>query len=237
MARLNNLILVLLVLCLPEVLADSWNMAPGTGAHGAGIPAIEGFEGTGIPNALWTDLSSSGTVNWDYSAAPIAGAQSAQMVDVASGQKLFVYDFPQVADEIWCAWRYRESADPAAFQGVFNIVDSTQSNGATVRVQTNGSVVILVQGTPSAAVIDLTPGADYRIKIRYKRGTLNNEEMEIWAAAEGAGAWGTSVLQNNGTSTTAPDQVYWANPSTSNMDQTIDNVMVSTSDIPWSALD
>jgi hypothetical protein len=242
MARLNNLFLVLLVLCLPEVLADSWNMAPGTGAHGAGFPAIEGFEGTGIPNALWTDFSNGGqTVNWDgtTSPAPIAGAESLLMVDSVSGTKEAFYNFPGAEDEIWVAFRFKDSADPATFYSIMLIFDAPTNILAQIRLQTNGSLNGLVTTTPGTQIIDIVPGTSYRIKCRWKKATVagNDEEFQVWAGSEATGAWGTPQIQQNGTTTAQADAISFSNPAASNHDTAIDNVMVSTSDIPWSALD
>jgi hypothetical protein len=229
----------IITLLLSAGLASANPMVVLTGGARAGTTELpEGFEGTGVPNAAWSDISTGGqTVNWDYTAAPIAGAQSVQLTDPPSGTKVFLYNFTQDADEIWFAFRYRESADPAGTVGLVNIIDVGTNGLAVIRIQTNGTLLEMVDAVQGSTVVDLTPGTNYRIKVRYKKGTGANEECQIWAAADSAGAWGTPQQQLNGSSTLRADAIYFQNVPAWNQDQVYDNVIVSTSDIPWSALD
>jgi hypothetical protein len=239
MARLSSLLL----LFVSVAMADTWNMAPGGGVHGGGgggtIPSVaEGFEGTGAPT-FWSDISTGGlTVNWDYTAAPLVGAQSLFLQDSAANNRTALYDFPGQVDEFWVAWRYKPSADPATNVGIINIIDVATNGLAFIRTQTNGTVVIVVNATQSATLIDMAPGTEYRFKVRWKKATVaaNDEELEVWVAANSDGAWGASVSQLNGTSTAQADAVYFQMAAAYNMDQTIDNVLVKLSDIAWSEL-
>ena len=211
-------------------------MGPGKGSH-ASASLAEGFEGTGAPTN-WTDNSTGGlTLNWDYTTAPIAGAQSMFLQDSATSIRLAMFNFPGQADEIWVGWRYKPSADPAGNVVVMTVGDVPGNALAFVRTQTNGTVVIVVTSTASATIIDMTPGTVYRFKARWKKGTGANEEFEVWAAADSAGAWGASTSQTNGTSTVQADTVFFQEQAAWNLDQTIDQVLVKTSDITWSELD
>ena len=231
----SKLILALAIFIPCVAFGGSWQMGPGKGSH-ASADVAEGFEGTGAPTN-WSDISTGGlTVNWDYTTAPIDGAQSLFLQDPAANARTALYDFP-LADEIWVAWRYRPSADPATNAGILNIIDAGTNALGVVRTQTNGTIVILVTSTQSATIIDMTPGTDYRIKVRWKKGTGANEELQIWAATEAAGAWGATVSQTNGTSTAQADAIYFQAAAAFNIDQVIDNVLVKTSDITWSELD
>ena len=239
----SKLILATLLLVAATSFAGTWMMGPGKGSQAAasGLGVFEGFEGTGVPTQpTWSDISTGGnTVNWDYTTAPIVGSQSLFIQDPTSNARTALYDFTGQADEIWVALRYRASADPATNAGILNIIDTGTNALGIVRTQTNGTIVILVTATQSATIIDVTPGTNYRIKVRWKKasGLGNDEELQIWAAAESAGAWGATVSQTNGASTNQADAVYFQTVSTFNMDQVIDNVLVKTSDITWSELD
>ena len=232
----NKFILAAVLFVASTSFAGTWIVGPGKGSH-ASANLAEGFEGTGAPTN-WSDLSTGGNfVNWDYTTSPIAGAQSMFLQDTAGSTRLALYNFPSLEDEIWVAWRYKASADPAAAVVMMTVIDVSQNTLAFVRTQTDGTVVILVTSTASATLIDLTPGTSYRFKARWKKGTGANEEFQLWAAAEATGAWSTSVSQTNGTSTVQADAVYFFAQANYNMDQTIDNVLVKTSDISWSELD
>ena len=55
---------------------------------------VEGFEGTGAPTN-WTDLAIGGQlVNWDYTASPLAGAQSLFLADSTADGRIALYDLP-----------------------------------------------------------------------------------------------------------------------------------------------
>jgi hypothetical protein len=215
-------------------------LSGGSGATAA--TGVEGFEGTGTPSAAWTDVSNGGqTVNWDgtTSPAPVAGTQSLLMVDSVTGTKEAYFNFPGSQDEIWVAFRFKDSADPATFYSIMLIFDAVSNPLAQIRLQTNGSLNGLVTATPGTQIIDIVPGTSYRIKCRWRKatGAGNDEQFEVWAGSEATGGWGTSQIQTNGTTTAQADAISFSNPAASNHDTAIDNVIVSTSDIPWSALD
>ena len=241
MAQRNNLILATVLLIVATSFAGTWITGPGAGSHGtvSTFPTTQGFEETGVPTAsTWIDISTGGqVVNWDYTAVPIDGAQSVQLLDSASNSKQFEYDFPGALDEVWVAWRYSESADPATFFGTMNVIDSATNGLASIRIQTNGALHGIVTTTTGTQVVDVAAATNYRIKVRWKKGTGANEEFQVWAASEASGAWGTPQIQTNGTSTNQADAIYFSNPAATNNNQVFDNVIVSTSDIAWSDLD
>lgn len=195
----------------------------------------EGFEGTGAPTN-WADSGSGGnTPNWDYTAAPLAGAQSLFLADTAANSRGASHNFTN-ADQIWIAWKYKISADPAADATLIYISTDADVHLATLHVATNGTLAGYVDAVVGSTVTDLTPGTAYRVKVRYVRGTGSNETLEVWAATEASGAWGTSQTQTNGTSTAQPGKMFFDNFATFNTDLTIDDVLVKASDILWSEL-
>jgi hypothetical protein len=198
----------------------------------------EGFEGIGIPTN-WIDLDSGpGASDWDYTTAPISGAQSLFLPDPSSGAAEVAYDFPEDADEIWAAFKYKVSADPASSTSdIVWFTSSVPADLARLRQATNGTITCLVDATASGTIIDLTPGSVYRFKLRYVKGTGSNEVLEVWIVADGSGSWGTSTSQTNGTSTARAGRLKFNGAATHNSDKTIDNVKVSTADIAITDLD
>jgi hypothetical protein len=210
-----------------------WSALHGSVITGPG----EGFEGTGAP-ALWTDTSTSGSVDWDYTTSPLYGSQSLFGADTSSGVREVTYNFPEDADEIWIALRFRMSADPAAAANWFiTLLDSGTNVNCHLQIGSTGNLTGHVDTAASTVVRDIAAATTYRIKLRYKKGTGANEELEVWANSEASGTWGTSQVRTNGTTTTRADALILTNTNTGNHDVTWDTVLISTSDIPWSSLD
>jgi hypothetical protein len=85
-----------------------------------------------------------------------------------------------------------------------------------------GNLTGHVDASASSIVRDIAAAATYRIKLRYKKGTGSNEELEVWANFEASGTWGTSQIRTNGTNTTRADSVVLTNTNTGNHDITLD---------------
>lgn len=196
--------------------------------------AYEGFEGTGAPTN-WSAFPGSDTPDWDYTAAPLAGAQSLFLQDSVANFRTVIWNFTD-ADQIWLAFKFKTSADPAADAACFYIQTDADATLATFHIATNGVMAPYVDAVVGNTVIDFTPGTAYRVKVRYVRGTGSNETLEIWAATEASGAWGTSQIQTNGTSTAQPGRALVDTFQTFNFNLTIDNALYKTSDILWSEL-
>lgn len=194
---------------------------------------VEGFEGTGAPTN-WT--AGGEGVDWDYSAAPIKGAQSVQLLDTATTREA-IWDFPEAADEVWMAFIFSPSADPAANVDFVEILDGAGATMAVLRETTTGTVSSKVQGTYTGVINDMTAGASYRVKLRYVKGTGANETLETWVVIDGSAGWGTSASQTNGTDTGQSGQIKFRNPGATNHNQLIDNVFIKTSDIAITELD
>lgn len=199
----------------------------------AAAGGVEGFEGTGAPTN-WT--AGGEGVNWDYSAAPIKGAQSAQMLDTATTREA-IWDFPEAADEVWMAFIFQPSADPAANVDFVEILDGAGSTMAVLRETTTGTISSKVQASYTGIINDIPAGTSFRIKMRYVKGTGANETLEVWAVDDASVGWGTSASQTNGTDTGQAGQIKFRNPAATNHDQKIDNVLIKTSDIAIGELD
>lgn len=202
----------------------------------ASVSASQGFEGTGAPS-LWSDTSVSNTVDWDYTASPLVGAQSLFLASPASNYRMATYDFPEDADEIWTAWRMKVTQDAGNQNICFHIYDTGSSIAGGVLTTSGQFWFYVTNYTPSANVIDMAGGTEYRVKVRYVKGTGSNETIEVWAAANGAGSWGTSQILTNGITTTRADSLRFYMGNTTGHNMTIDNVLVKTSDIAISELD
>jgi hypothetical protein len=160
----------------------------GSPSSGAAVGGLYTFEETGAC-AGWVDASTNetSTVNWDYSTSPLDGSQSLFLADSTTDDRIAKYDFTEDADEIWIAFRFREWANPAIESQNIGIEDSAGANLASVMVSTGGNLAFEVTTANSGTVAFLTGGSSYRVKIRYLKGTLNTETMQVWAVAEGLG--------------------------------------------------
>jgi PA14 domain/Chitobiase/beta-hexosaminidase C-terminal domain/Divergent InlB B-repeat domain len=190
------------------------------------------FEGTGIPT-LWVDGSTGNTIDWDYTAAPLVGAQSLFMPDPASGDRWANYNYSEVSDTIYVAFWFRTSALPSAEFPIFEVLDSGNNALASVRLMTNGNVVIRADAVSSASIITMSTNTTYRIKVRYVRGTGANETIQAWCNTNASGAWSSTQTLSNGTSTLQADRASFYNSPNINVNMTIDNVLVKTTDIAW----
>jgi hypothetical protein len=224
-----------LALALSSSLAMANPLVVGGGNAGpTSVTTYEGFETTGAPSGLWTDTSSGNTVNWDYTASPLAGAQSLFMADSTSGFRQITYDFPEDADEIWIAFRIRHSALPSANSTYLSITDSAGNALANSRITTGGNVSAAVDTTQGLTAVIISAGSEWRLKYRYKRGTGSNEELSV---VGGTTSFGTIRTQTNGTSTARAGKIIITEQNNVNADLTIDNVFIKTSDITWAELD
>jgi hypothetical protein len=198
---------------------------------------LQTFEETGAPTG-WTDVGTP-SVDWDSTSSPLAGAQTLLMTDVASGGKEVRFDFSEDVDEFWIAFKFSCSAIPASgTPDIFTIKDGSANSLATVRISpTTGTVNGRVDASSGTTVISIVGGSNYRMKLRYKKGSGANEELQIWCVAEGSGTWGTAQAQTNGTSTARGGILAIYNTAANNLDLKIDNLLVKTSDIAIAEID
>jgi hypothetical protein len=237
MALRNKVLAVGLILSITlPCMAGMWMASPGKGSHAVvAAGGVEGFEGTGAP-AGWA--TSGADIDYDSTASPITGAQSLAMADPVGADQSATYDFPEDADTVWIAFKYRESADPAVSTGEFcRLLNSSNTVLAFWRTQTNGTLVFRVTSTNSTTVVDMTANTVYRVKMKYTKGTGADETLEMWAVTDGSGSWGTSQILTNGADTTRADKLQFNQAANNNITMTWDNVKVSTSDIAIADID
>lgn len=197
----------------------------------------EDFEGTGLPSG-WTDSSTGGTRDFDYTTTVLEGLQSFFYNDPgASGQVDVRAPFTSAADQIYLTMRLQVVSNlPGNGTIVFRLTDSSNNPLSLLKLFTTGPGAVQIQsqgGTASASASGhVSTSAWVKIKIKFTKGTGSDATSELWVVASGAGSWGTSVSSTNGTTTAQPAK---ANPYFLHSSQTVgiilDLIKVSTTDI------
>lgn len=204
-------------------------------ADGGGYLIEEGFEGTGLP-PNFTAIETGGTpdFDFDYTTTPLVGSQSFRMVDTTAGQEKVVVDFG-ARDEVWVAFVVNAvdgiPGGGGSYPFGFRDASGTEQN-YLINENTPGRIKIHTDaGFTASSDFSFTTGGTYYVKVRYKKGTGNNAEMELWVSTSTA-SWGTSASSTDGDTTTQLRYFIFDSYNTYDVELKVDKLVIDDADIP-----
>jgi len=213
---------------------------------GASYLVEESFDGetlcaTGEPSNCdntWVEVDDSGGVadafNCSAGNCGLVGTYSYSSPDPDSGQNKIRLDFG-ARDEVWVAFMwYAVTAGPGADGAVFRIVDTGTSDvGSVYWLSSDGSLKIATDGgwTLSAATATKAAAAGlFYVKIRLKKGTGNDAQMEVWLS-NNTSSWGSSVSSSDGDVTNQIQYLLFSNYYQHAIAYIVDKVVIDDEDI------
>lgn len=196
----------------------------GRAAAGGGGPTLlvdENFEGTGTPSGWF-----SGSADFDYSAAALAGSQSLR---VSGSQTPGVLDGGALNHgELWGKFLYNPEALPTSFTRIANLRDSGFNYLLEIYILSTGILRLSSGGTIFTDTADaVSAGSTYRVYWRYKKGTGANQIAELgFAITDARPTTGNKFAGgSNGTGTANGTQLFFESLNSSI--HVIDNVQVA----------
>lgn len=209
---------------------------PAAAESGQTFLVDEGFEGTGLP-ASWADNSTGGTRDFDYVSTVLDGSQSLYYQDPGASNGVIIRTLTFAGqDQIYVSFRVQEVTGHMGSGAIFLYVENSSNTSLGTLTRSGGSGALKAVPAGSAGTGIASPSLSTslwrKVKVRYTKGTGANSALELWMAASGDAAWGTSVVASDGTATTQAAKVRfnYAAGSTSN-GMIIDKVRISTTDI------
>jgi len=218
------------------VLPSARRVAAPTPVSGGAAPSYlidEDFEGSGLPTG-WSDLSTGGVRNFDYTGTVLEGTESFYYEDPGASNWVNVRAPFTAQDSIYCSFRVQAitSVPPT---GSYIIAENSGTAIGSVRFNaTSGNIQAFPAGgsTSASATVVLSTSDWIKVKFFCQKGTGSNAVATVWAATSGGGSWGTGVSSTNGTGTAQINDIsfYWYHTAGST-GLVVDKVLVSTSDI------
>ena len=134
------------------------------------------------------------TVNFDYTTSPMSGSQMIE-IDYSPAENGYT-DFT-AQDEVWIAWEWRVDSDAGYYNSIY-FRDSANNNLGYLALRGGGNSVRVYNtgGTYVTVTIDKS-GAEQWIKVRLKKGTGSNAEIEFWQTTNSGAGWGSSSSTTN----------------------------------------
>lgn len=188
----------------------------------------EDCEGTGTPSG-WTVTS--GTPNWDYSAAPLADAQSLYLSSAAAANRNRVDFTDQTEAWIYFLLRFTNGSGPAA--GSVNMGGTSENGGVLAQNFVLGSNLrfTFAVASPATAIIVNTT---YHVWLHYKQGSGANAVADIGFSTTGVRptSGGTFAQVTNGGGTNLCGRLFIGPTTTAlGVDMILDNIRVSSTQI------
>ncbi len=140
----------------------------------SGFLICQNFEGTGQDNGEdWGEDDIGGTVNYDYSVAPLRGSQSLEL-DYNDGE-IYSYITYTPSDDLYFHFLFKYSADPGLEKTLMWLYSGSLSNRQAVTLDATGHIWSAVYGwTGTPSTLAMTFGNTYRIWGHYQRATAPN---------------------------------------------------------------
>jgi len=209
---------------------------------GASYLVEESFDGstscaTGEPSNCdntWVEVDDSGGTAdaFDCSTGDcgLVGTYSYSSPDPVSGQNKIKLDFG-ARDEVWIAFMWYITTDTDTPSSPFRIRDTTDSDVAALEWLTTGVRVGSDGGFSLSSVAADVAAGQYYVKIRCKKGTANNAQMEIWIT-DNTSAWDNTELSTDGDVTNQLRYLIINNWYSNDAAFVIDKLVVDDEDIP-----
>ncbi len=140
----------------------------------------EGFEGPGYENSGWIVPPQSAVLpDPDYTATPLAGAQSLRCNGVSFVQRPFVnstefYAYCQVR---WLAW--------TDFRVILDWLNASQTSAATVYADFGRRIQVIHGGVSSTGSTVISDNTTYHLWVEWTRGTGTDGTMKIFLSTTG----------------------------------------------------
>ncbi len=187
----------------------------------------ESCEGTGTP-AGWTNV---GSPNWDYSAVPLADAQSVYMATAGASVRSRI-DWADLTEVfVYFLLRFTNGTGPAAGSVALGAVSENGSAASRLALTVSSAERLAFGGSPTATIsVDTT----YHVWLRYKQGTGANAEGEIGFSTDGVRPTsGTNWAVTLVSSLTNLGGRLWLGPSAATLgyDVIFDNIRVAATQI------
>lgn len=195
----------------------------------------ETFEGSGLPSG-WTDSSTGGTRDFDYTTTVLEGTESFFFNDPGgAGDVLVTAPLPSTYDSIYVSLRVRcVTVLPNNGTIFLRFQDGSGTALADLKGDTVGNYVQThaAGGTISSGLVGMSLTDYYKIKLLFQKGTGSNCSLTAWSCISGGGSWSASVASTNGTSTAQVGKLqftFFHNSTSAGF--IIDKLQVSLSDI------
>ena len=212
---------------------------------GASYLVEESFDGStscasGEPSNCdntWVEEDDSGGTADDFDCSAgdcgLVGTYSYSSPDPVSGQNKIRLDFG-ARDEVWAAFMWYVTTQADSATTIFRIKDTTPTdvgnvewgNGLGISVDIDGGFTVSDRTAQTALSGNL-----YYVKIRFKKGTGNNAEMELWLS-NNTTSWGTSVSSTDGDATNQVQWLLFSNYYAADMAWVVDKIVIDDEDIP-----
>lgn len=206
------------------VSTSSSSSSSSSSGGGGGYLVQEKFEGTGTPSG-WTV---SGPWNFDDTASPLEGTQSASCQDW--GMDTTYVTFTDQS-EVWGFAQFKGASFPSNI-AVLDLVDSTGTSVCAVHVDTTGAVSIsnsAFEGVSTTAL--MTAGTAYNIWFHYKAGSGTGIIEVAFSSTTTKPTSGTAYAIFSASSVSTSVSRILLRTNGDNSKYTFDNVTVSTSNI------
>jgi len=191
-------------------------------------------------NETWIIVDETGTADPDFADGAFAptektGAYSLLVPDPgASGQNKIKIDFG-LTDQVWVAFMLYIETTTSAGTATFRFRDSTDTDVAEIALEADGvaSVKDSYGFSGAAEIASVTSGSVWYVKIRVKKVSAGNSEMELWIT-DATSSWtnyNSSVSATNGSFTNQLRYFIINNYYTHNHSFVIDQVVIDDADI------
>lgn len=179
----------------------------GSGTSPAWVPGVLWDFESGSEPAGWNVAASTydPLVNYGYAASPLIGTYSLAITHTNAAAYTVRAPTQTALDEVWVAFAMRVSASPSSPATFAEVLTAAASYRAYLRLSTSRLVTAHMSSgaTLAHATAIPTSGMAY-VKLRYKKGTGANAEVELWVMTDPSAGWGGGISRTDGTQT---DQV------------------------------